>query len=454
MTTSLAACRLGIAVDALLIVALLAAACTSDDAIDVSPAKPNDHNSTVAELDGDDQPASSQPGGDARSSIADEPGHNSPSNAEPNELNGSEPEQPTSSQPGGDANDGDARSSSADEPGRDSPSNAEPSEPNGSEPEQPAPLSANGWTRLSPIADLLHVETSPHGAAIVAGGHGEGMLSGDGGVTWNRIDWPGDARSKAFVDPSGKVISVAGSLSASGLEDAAYRSEDGGASWEEVLLDTPALGWFVLDSFLHGVPGFGVYASNDALETRTLLAKASDAWPNSFDPVRITAVPSYLDVFVGTCVGEGRVASVRLTRDNGASFTELASGFHLWGITVPIFSEIGPLIMSQGSGILFSFDQGATWFTQNQGLEDLGADGLFTELVGLVWPRKHSRPVVATEDSVFSFRPDGWVEMAGPGAEIRALAVRGASDGGSEELLLAATNRGVWAIPTRKLMGN
>ena len=132
-------------------------------------------------------------------------------------------------------------------------------------------------------------------------------------------------RSEAFVYPSGEVISVAGFSSESGLEGAAYRSEDGGASWGVVLLDTRARGWFVLDSLLHGVLdsllhgvldsllhgvlGFGVYASNDALDTGTFLAKARHARPDSFDRVRITADPRNLDVFAVTSVSEGGVAS-------------------------------------------------------------------------------------------------------------------------------------------------
>ena len=99
--------------------------------------------------------------------------------------------------------------------------------------------------------------------------------------------------------------------------------------------------------------------------------------------------------------------------------------------------------MSQGVGVLFSFDQGATWFTQNQGLEELGANGLFTELGDFVSPPQRSRPVIASGDSIFSFSPSGWEERAGPGGEIRALTVREAVPGGGEELLLAATDHGV-----------
>ena len=148
------------------------------------------------------------------------------------------------------------------------------------------------------------------------------------------------------------------------------------------------------------------------------------------------------------------MASVRLTRDGGDSFEQLAAEFELWGVTVPIFSGIGPLIMSQGVGMLFSFDQGMTWFLQNQGLEGLETDGLFSELVDFVSPPQRSLPVVASRDSIFSFSPGGWEEMAGPGAEIRALAVRRAVSGGGEELLLAATDQGVWSIPTTDLGGS
>lgn len=416
-TTSPISHRLWILLGALLIAALLAAACSSNDAVDVTPAKPDDDSSTLTEPDGEDQPSDETINGEA-----DDPGDaGAPAETEPSEPDDGEPV------------DG---------------------EPDEVAPTDSAPSSVNGWTRLSPAADLLHVETTPHGPAIVAGGRGEGLLSVDGGATWRRIDWPGDVRSQAFVDPSGEAISVAGFSSASGLEGAAYRSEDGGVTWGVVLLNTPVLSWYVLDSFLHGVPGFGVYASNDALDTGTLLATASDAWPDSFDPVRITADPGNLDVFAVTSVSEGGVASVRLTRDSGASFTELAPEFELWGVTIPIFSGIGPLIMSQGVGLLFSFDQGATWFTQNQGLEELGTGGLFTELVDFVSPPQRSLPVIATGDSIFSFNPGGWNEMAGPGAEIRALAVREAGAGGSEELLLAATDQGVWSIPTADLAAN
>ncbi len=119
---------------ALLIAALLAAACSSNDAIDVTPAKPDDDTGAVAEPGGEDEPASSQPSDDADNNDSDEPDPGTPTDAEPDD----------------------------------------------GAPSETAPSSANGWTRLSPVADLLHVETTAAGQAIVAGGRGEGLLSVDG----------------------------------------------------------------------------------------------------------------------------------------------------------------------------------------------------------------------------------------------------------------------------------
>ena len=385
MTTSPICRWLWIALGALLITATLAAACSSNGAVDVTPAKPDEDLTETAEPETDDPPWESQP--------SDEAGSEEPD----------------------------------------------------------APADSNGWIRLSPSADLLHIETAPGGQAIVAGGQGGGLLSIDGGATWRRLDWPGELRSAAYVDPSGQVVMVAGFSSASGMETAAFRSEDAGVSWGPVLFDTPALAWFVVDSFLHGVPGRGVYASNDALETSTLLAQATAAWPENFDPVLITTNSADLDVFAVTSLSEAGSASVRLTWDSGRSFAQLAAEFELWGVTVPVFSAIGPMIMSQGVGVLLSFDQGETWFTQNDGLEQLQSDGLYVGLVDLVSPPQRSLPVVASRGSIFTFSPSGWQEVAGPGAEIRALAVLRAVPGGTGELLLAATDQGVWSIPTAVL---
>ncbi len=435
MTTSPIFGRLSILFGVLLALALLASACGSNGAVDVTPAKLDEDATGTGSPNTADQPAESEP--------SDTNGHSTESDP------GDAEEQPATSEP----------SDTSDRAPEGDPSDADTQEPSSEPPEtQPGPstpTTSNGWTRLSPAADLLYVQTVPGSRAIVAGGPGEGLLSSDGGVTWTRLDWPGEVRSAAHVDPSGQVVVVAGSSSQLGLDEkAAFRSEDAGATWDPVLIDTPVLGWFVLDSFLHAVPGHGVFASNDALETRTLLSPASIAWAEKFDPVLITTNPDNLAVFAVTSIGLGGSASVRMTRDSGTSFVQLAPEFDLWGVTIPIFTGIGPLIMSQGVGVLFSFDQGQSWFVQNQGLEQLRSLSLYLGLVDFVFPPQRSLPVVASQESIFTFNPGGWQEMAGPGPEIRALAVVRADIDGGEELLLTATDEGVWSIPTAALGRN
>ena len=313
------------------------------------------------------------------------------------------------------------------------------------------PANVNGWERISPAGDFSDVTTSGAGANILAAGAGAGFLSTDGGTTWVALDWPGDVRSRVALDPIGLTIVVGGIAPQAGFETTALISTDGGSTWRDTELEAAAVSSFVLDSFLYGVPGTGIVASNDGGVRSTVVGSVDQAWSPNFDPFSIHANPRNFEQFAVVSLSEGGSAAVRITLDGGDTFQPLAADFELWGVTVPVFSSIGPMIMSQGVGMLFSFDGGFTWSEQNQGLESLLSEDRFfyQALIDLVFVPDRGIPVTATEDTVYWFNPGGWRPLPGPGGTIRALALSGSDP----PALLAATDTGIWSIATSVVGG-
>lgn len=376
---------------------LLAASCGGNDAVDVQPAKPDDEAPALVPAD-DNEPTN------------DVPETETPAQMEP---------------PAG--------------------------EPIGVRPvETVEPEERSGWRRISPSADMVSVTTGGEGQNILGGAAGAGWLSTDGGRTWARLDWPGDQRSRAIVGVSALDIVVAGFAPASGIETAAVLSDDAGFTWSELELEAPAVSWYVLDSFLYAIPGLGLLATNDGGATSTLLGEPGAAWPPDFSPIDVRTNPLDLDGFMVVSHSEGGAAAVQVTADRGETYAALVQGFDLWGVTVPAYTSIGPMVMSQGVGVLMSFDQGATWTTQNAGLEGLAVEGRYPSLVDFVWLRGASRPILASDDTLYAFDPAGWRAYAGPGATIRDLVVLPAV-GEDPEQVLAATDEGIWAIPASEL---
>ena len=334
---------------------------------------------------------------------------------------------------------------------------AEPSEPAKQQgeaaPSDPRvdPASVNGWERISPTGDFSDVATSGAGVNILAAGAGAGFLSTDGGATWAALDWPDDVRSGVALDPIGLTIVVEGFSPQAGFETTALISTDGGSTWRDTELEAAAVSSFVLDSFLYGVPGTGIVASNDGGLRSTVIGSVDQAWPPNFDPFSIHVNPRNFDQFAVVSLSEGGNAAVRITLDGGDTFQPLAADFDLWGVTVPVFSSIGPMIMSQGVGVLFSFDRGFTWSEQTQGLESLLSEDRFfyQALIDLVFVPDRGIPVTATEDTVYWFNPGGWRPLPGPGGTIRALAMSNSDP----PALLAATDTGIWSIATTAVGG-
>jgi len=245
-------------------------------------------------------------------------------------------------------------------------------------------------------------------------------------------------------------VVVAGFAPASGMETAALLSADAGFTWLELPFAAPAAAWYVLNSFLYAIPGQGLLATSDGGATSTLVGEPGEAWPENFTPAAVWVDPSDLNGFAVVSLSEGGAAAVQVTRDRGETYAPLVEGFDLYGVTVPLYTSIGLMVMSQGAGVLMSFDQGATWSAQNVGLEALAVGERYPSLVDFVWLRSASRPIVASADGVYAFDPSGWRFYPGPGSAIRDLAVQGPV-GEQPERVLAATADGIWAIPASEL---
>lgn len=309
------------------------------------------------------------------------------------------------------------------------------------------PAQSNGWTRISPTAGLDAVTASPDGEVLLVSLPGRGLISHDRGRSWQELDWPGELRTRAAIDSSGRFLLVAGIGSAAGLESTAVWSRDGGRTWADTGLAAPAVAHFVVDSFLLAALDSGILASQDGGASGTVLIPNTDLDTALFEPIGIDVNARDPEEFFVVSASEGGSIRILRTPDAGETVETVADDFDLWGWTLVRFSPIGPLILSQGVGVLLSFDRGATWFVQNQGLEALAQDGRLTGLVDLAVLPNGNLPVAAGADAIFIFNPGGWERLPGPAGEIRALAIQG----GDDPRLLAATSTGLWAFPVGRI---
>ena len=318
------------------------------------------------------------------------------------------------------------------------PTSAEGSAPPPATPSAP-PAASPGWALFSPPGDFWAITAGEGGAVLLASSRGSGLLSFDGGRNWNAVDWPGDARLRAAVSSNGLYILVAGIGALAGFDYTAVWSTDAGLTWTDSGRSVQAVVAQAQALFLAAGSPDGLFSTSDGGASGPVLIPKSD--PN-FDPVDIAVNPRNPDDIVLLSVSEGGTFRLDHTPDRGATVAALDLGVGLFGGTKVAFLPVGYMVMSQSAGVLFSFDGGATWAVQNQGLETLQRDGFFDTFVDLVVLPDSNVPVLATRDGLYRFDPGGWEALGGPGAEIRAITVLP----GPQLAILAATPAGVFRL--------
>lgn len=320
------------------------------------------------------------------------------------------------------------------EPAVEPPPAEEPATP--TQPAEPNPT-APGWVRISPSGDFWAITTGEDGTVLLASSRGSGLRSFDGGRNWDAIDWPGDARLRAAVSPNGTQILVAGIGALAGFDYTAVWSTDAGLTWTDTGRSIQAVVAQTQDLFLVAGSPDGLISTSDGGVSGPVIIPKSD--PN-YDPVDIAVNPRNPDDIVLLSASEGGTFQLTHTPDRGATVEALDPGGFLSGVTKVAFLPVGYVVMSQSAGVLFSFDGGATWFAQNQGLEALQRDGFFDTFTDLVVLPDSYVPVLATRDGLYRFDPGGWEALGGPGAEIRDITVLP----GPQSAILAATADGIF----------
>ena len=304
-----------------------------------------------------------------------------------------------------------------------------------------------GWVRLSPAGDFQAVVVSVNGGTIVLSEAGGGLISRDGGRNWVTVDWPGEVRTRAAVDADGETVLVSGIGLAAGFEGTGVISRDGGTSWLDSGAVAQAVRYVGGDEFLVATADRGVVRTVDGGATGETVIANSDLDVGVLAPIGVFVNPLDADEIYVAAASEGGTVRVFRTVDGGESVSVVAGELPLWGWTVVRFSPIGPMILSQGAGAVFSFDGGDSWFMQNQGLESLEENGLFTSLLDMVVSPASGVPVLATTMGLRRFLPSGWEAVVGPGGTVRGLAVQGrGADSGEGSRLLAVTDSGLWAL--------
>ncbi len=315
------------------------------------------------------------------------------------------------------------------------------------EPEVPPPpeISAEeqgDWVRISPSGDFERIAVDESGRIIIAAGRGAGIISRDGGATWELLDWPGDQRFGVAVSPDGLQILVSGIGALAGQENTSLWSTDGGLTWTDTgrLVQTAVAQ--VTDLFLVGSAGTGLISTSDGGATGPILIRQGVDGDGNFAPVNITLNARRIDDIVLISASEGGSVLLTRTRDRGETIELLETGFELSGATVVSFFPVGFVLMSQGSGVLLSFDDGATWFSQNVGLEKFDQSGAYPALVDLVVMPGSALPILASTTLSLRFDPGGWEAIGRPGSQIRDLVVLP----GAPPAVLAATADGVYRL--------
>ena len=304
-----------------------------------------------------------------------------------------------------------------------------------------------GWVRLSPAGDFREVVVSVNGGTIVLSEAGGGLISRDGGSSWVAVDWPGEVRTRAAVDADGETVLVAGIGLAAGFEGTGVISRDGGTSWVDTGVAAQAVRYVAGDEFLVATAERGVVRSGDGGATGATVIANADLEAGVLAPIGVFVNPRDAAEIYVAAASEGGTVRLFRTVDGGETVSVVVGELPLWGWTVVRFSSIGPMILSQGVGVVFSFDGGDSWFVQNQGLESFEESGLFMALLDMAVIPESGIPVLATTAGLRRFTPGGWEVVEGPGGAVRALAVqvRG-TDSGSGTQLLAVTETGLWAL--------
>ena len=318
------------------------------------------------------------------------------------------------------------------------PTPAEESAPPPATPAEP-PAASPGWALFSPPGDFWAITAGEGGAVLLASSRGSGLISFDGGRNWNAVDWPGEARLRAAVSSNGLYILVAGIDALAGFDSTAVWSTDAGLTWSDSGRSVQAVVAQVQGLFLVAGSPDGLISTSDGGASGPVLLPKSDA---NFDPVDIAVNPRNPDDIVLLSASEGGTFRLDHTPDRGATVEALDPGVGLFVVTKVTFLPVGYVVMSQSAGVLFSFDGGATWTAQNQGLETLQRDGFFDTFIDLVVLPDSNVPVLATRDGLYRFHPGGWEALGGPGAEIRDITVLP----GPQPAILAATGTGVFRI--------
>lgn len=314
-----------------------------------------------------------------------------------------------------------------------------PAEESAAPPATPAelPAASPGWALFSPPGDFWAITAGEGGAVLLASSHGSGLVSFDGGRNWSAVDWPGEARLRAAVSSNGLYILVAGIGALAGFDSTAVWSTDAGLTWTDTGRSVQAAVPQAQDLFLVAGSDDGLISTSDGGTGGPVIIPKSD--PN-YDPVGIAVNPRNPDDIVMLSASEGGTFQLTHTPDRGATVEALDPGVGLFGVAQVAFFPVGYVVMSQSAGVLFSFDGGATWFAQNQGLEALQRDGFFDTFLDLVVLPDSNVPVLATRDGLYRFDPGGWEALGGPGTEIRDITVLP----GRQPAILAATADGVF----------
>ena len=327
------------------------------------------------------------------------------------------------------------------EPAPDEPA-PEPDEPAPQEPEpvpeEPAPEPVNGWLRISPAGEFHQLAVDRTGQVIVAAGSGSGIISRDGGASWEPIDWPGERRSRVAIAPGGEQLLVAGLSPLVDEETTAVWSADGGLTWADTGLAIQGADGASATSFLVADVTEGLIEfRGGALVGPTQIPLIEF----NFDPADAYVNPSEAQDRYLVSFSEGGTAMLQRTPDGGATSEPFLADFETFGTTRIGFLPFGFVVMSW-AGVVLSFDDGATWFPQNAGLEGLEEDGFYLGLVDLVVMPQGSLPILASrEDGLFRFSPGGWEPFPGPG-----VAVGGIEALPGTNALLAVTEEGVFRL--------
>ena len=304
--------------------------------------------------------------------------------------------------------------------------------------EEPAPEPVNGWLRISPAGEFHQLAVDLTGSVIVAAGSGRGIISRDGGASWEPIDWPGERRSRVAIAPGGEQIIVAALSPLADVEATAVWSADGGRTWVDTGLAIQGADGASAASFVVADQSAGLIEFSEGVLVGPVQIPRVEF---NFDPADAYINPNKAQDRYLVSFSEGGTALLQRTPDGGETSALFLSDFETFGTTRIGFLPFGFVVMSW-AGVVISFDDGGTWFAQNAGLEGLEEDGFYFDLVDLVVMPAGSVPILAArEHGFFRFNPAGWEPIPGPGVAVEGIEALPGSNA-----LLAVTAEGVFRL--------